>query len=87
MEVCRLETVHGQPSLEGHIFPYQVSPIKYVLLSKMHGYLTPANGASQGNYFLSKNHKLAVYEAKAGFQKQLCQPKLQTFFQRVFGSV
>ena len=29
-----LETVHGRPSLEGHIFPYQVSPTKCVLLSK-----------------------------------------------------
>ena len=31
----------------------------------------PANGASQGNYFLPKNHKLAVFEEKTGLQKQL----------------
>ena len=29
----------------------------------------PANGASQGIYFLPKGHKLAVFEEKAGFQK------------------
>ena len=31
-----------------------------------------ANGASQGNYFLPKNNKLAVFEEKTGLQKQLC---------------
>ena len=39
-----------------------------------------ANEASQGNYFLPKSHKLAVFEEKTGLQKQLWQPKLQTFF-------
>ena len=32
---------------------------------------TPVNRASQGNYFLSKSHKLAVFQAKMGLQKQL----------------
>ena len=36
-------------------------------------------------YFLPKNHKLAVFEAKTSLQKQFVQPKLQTFFQIVFG--
>ena len=36
----------------------------------------PANGVSQGNYFLRKSHKLAVSE-----EKQLWQPNLQTFLQ------
>ena len=50
-------------------------------------FILPANGASQDNYFLPKNHKLAVFEEKTkttGFQKQLWQPKLQTFFSNVF---
>ena len=27
-------------------------------------FIPPANGASQGNYFLPKSHKLAVFEEK-----------------------
>ena len=59
----------------------------------------PVNGASQGIYFppkmrfqpktpkfKEKGHKLAVFDAKTGLQKQLWQPNLQTFFQMVFGS-
>ena len=46
-----------------------------------------ANGASQGNYFLSKSHKLAVFDEKIGFQKQRLQPKLQTVFQIKMGGV
>ena len=34
METYKGEAIHGRPSLEGHIFLYQVSPTKYVLLSK-----------------------------------------------------
>ena len=49
-------------------------------------FILPANGASQGNYLLPQMHKLAVFEEKTGFQKQLWQPKLQTFFQMVFVS-
>ena len=47
---------------------------------------SPVNGASQGNSFLSKSHKLAVFLRKTGLQKQLWQPNVQTFFQMVFGS-
>ena len=39
---------------------------------------TPANRASQDNYFPPKIHKLAVLEGKMSLQKQLWQPKLQT---------
>ena len=39
------------------------------------GYLSPA-----------KSNKLAIFEAKTSLQKPLWQPKLQTFFQMVFGS-
>ena len=59
----------------------------------MANFIPPANGASQGNYFppkmrfqpktpkfKEKGHKLAVFEAKTGLQKQLWQPNLQTFF-------
>ena len=46
----------------------------------MANFLPPANGASQGNYFLPKSHKLAVFEEKKnGLPKQLWQKKLQTF--------
>ena len=41
---------------------------------------------SQGNYFQPKSYKLAVFGEKTGSQKQLWQPKLQTFFQMVFAS-
>ena len=40
-------------------------------------FIPPGNGASQGNYFLSKSHKSAISEAKMGFQKQLWQPNVQ----------
>ena len=43
----------------------------------------PANGMS---YFLPKSNKLAVFLSKNGLEKLLWQPKLQTFFQMVFGS-
>ena len=42
-----------------------------------------ANGASQGNYFLAKIQKMAVFDAKTGLQKLQRQPKLQTFFDMV----
>ena len=45
-----------------------------------------AIGASQGNYFLPKSQKLAVFEEKTGLHKQLWQPNMQTFFQMVFDS-
>ena len=45
--------------------------------------IPPANGASQGNYFLAKIPKMAVFEAKMGLQKLWLQPKLQTFFEMV----
>ena len=32
----------------------------------MANFIPPANGASQGNYFLSKIPKMAVFEAKMG---------------------
>ena len=46
----------------------------------------PANGASQGYYFVPKSHKSAVFEEKTGLQKQLWQPNVQTFVSMVFGS-
>ena len=39
----------------------------------------PVNGASQANYFLPQSQKLAVFQAKTGFQNKLWQPKLQAF--------
>ena len=50
----------------------------------MANFIPPANGASQGNYFLAKIPKRAVFEAKMGLQKLQGQPKLQTFFEMVF---
>ena len=47
----------------------------------MANFIPPANGVSQGNYFLPKSLKLAVFEEKMSLQKQLWQPKVQTFFQ------
>ena len=41
--------------------------------------IPPENGASLSGYFCVKSHKLAVFEAKMSLQKQLVQPKLQTF--------
>ena len=38
------------------------------------------NGASKGNYFLPKTHKLTVFKEKTGFQKQLWQPNVQILF-------
>ena len=52
----------------------------------MANFIPPANWEGQGNYFLPKSHKYAGFEEKTGLQKQLWQPKLQTFFQMVFGS-
>ena len=49
-------------------------------------FITPCEWGKSDNYFLSKIHKLAVFEERTGLQKQLCQPKLQTSFQMVFGS-
>ena len=49
----------------------------------MANFIPPANGASQGNYFLAKIPKIDVFEAKAGLQKLRRQPKLQTFFEVV----
>ena len=57
----------------GHI--YKLSRGEFCVAN----FIPPANGAGQGNYFLPKNHKLAVLEEKKGFQKQRWQPKLQTF--------
>ena len=50
----------------------------------MANFIPLANGASQGKYFLPKSHKLAVFEEKTGLQKQLWQPKMQTFFSNGF---
>ena len=36
METYKGEAIHGRPSLEGYIFPYQVCPTKCVFLSKMY---------------------------------------------------
>ena len=44
----------------------------------MANFIPPANGTSQGNYFLPKSHKLAVLEEKN--KKQLWQLKVQAFF-------
>ena len=44
----------------------------------------PVNWVSQGNYFLPKSPKLAVFEEKTDLQKQLPQPKWQTFFKCYF---
>ena len=38
-----------------------------------------ANGASQGNYFQAKIQKMAVFEAKTGYQKLRWHPNLQFF--------
>ena len=46
----------------------------------------PANGASQGDYFLPKSHKLAVLR-KNSLQKQLWQPNLQTFFSNIWSNL
>ena len=46
----------------------------------MANFIPPANGVSKGNYFLPKSHKLTVFEEKTGYQKQLWQPNVQTFF-------
>ena len=43
----------------------------------------PGNGASLGSFC----QKLAVFEATTGLLKLLWQPKFQTLFQMVFGSV
>ena len=45
----------------------------------MANFIPPANGASQGNYFLKKIPKITVFEAKTGLQKLRRQPKLQNF--------
>ena len=47
-------------------------------------FIPPANIASQGNYFLVKSQKLALFEPKRVLQKQLWQPILQTFFSNSF---
>ena len=44
-------------------------------------FIPPANGASQGNYFLAKIPKMDVFEAKTGKQELGRQPNLQTFFE------
>ena len=49
----------------------------------MANFIPPANGMSQGNYFLAKIPKMAVFEAKTGLQKLRQQPNLQTFFEMV----
>ena len=46
-------------------------------------FIPSANG---GNYFLPKSHKLVAFKEKTGFQTQLWQANVQTFFQMVFGS-
>ena len=33
-------------------------------------FIPPANGASQGYYFLPKSHKLVIFEAKMSLQKK-----------------
>ena len=45
-----------------------------------------ANGASQGNYFLPKSNKLAVFEEKNTLTKTALIAKPANFFQIVFGS-
>ena len=44
----------------------------------------PANGASQGNYFLPKSKKLAVFEKR--LTKTALAAKVANFFHMVFGS-
>ena len=43
-------------------------------------FITPANGVSQGNYFLPKSQKLAVFESKMSLQKTALAAKVANFF-------
>ena len=44
----------------------------------------PANGASQGNYFLPKSHKFAVSEEKNRLTKTALAAKVENFFSNGF---
>ena len=78
------------PSLENGlriVLSWQHLPIKKfpsLVACKLQISYPPVNGASQGNYFLPKSHKLAVFEKKA--YKTALAEKWQTFCQMVFGS-
>ena len=48
-------------------------------------FIPPANGASQGNYFLPQSYKLAVFEEKIVLKTALAA-KVANFFQMVFDS-
>ena len=45
----------------------------------------PANGASWGNYFLPKSHKLTVFEEKTSLLKTALGAKVADFFSIGFG--
>ena len=48
-------------------------------------FIPPVNGASQGNYFLPKSHKLAVYEErKKRLSKTALAAKVANFFSNGF---
>ena len=49
----------------------------------MANFILPANGMSQGNYFLAIIPKMAVFDSKMGLLKLRRQPNLQTFFEMV----
>ena len=46
------------------IFEWQFSRVEICVAN----FIPPANGASQGNYFLPKSHKLAVFEEKWAYK-------------------
>ena len=48
----------------------------------MANFIPPANGASQGTYFLPKSHKLAVFEKK--LTKTVLAAKVANFFANGF---
>ena len=54
----------------------------------MANFIPPAKEASQGNnYFPTKSHKLAVFEAKMSLQKELWQPNVQNLFNALLAEV
>ena len=49
----------------------------------MANFILPANGVSQGNYFLPKSHKLAVFKKKQAYKTALAA-KVANFFSNGF---
>ena len=83
--ILKVANIPSRQSLSLVAHSSKSSPTVYKL-SRGEICAAPENGASQGNYFRQKNqfsHKLATFEAKTSFQKQLWRPKLQTFFDEV----